>query len=140
MSNILEIIYFKHKLEINKIGIRIELKKYMSRINAAADEVEKAMEADYFSDEIASSLLDEISIQLKNIQLRGRQLKDNLPNKSCISAALFDIMEREFEDCRQIYENLKNITEPYCTLVNRLAETFQNNEDPSTALPCKNNT
>ena len=125
MSNIVEIIYFKHKLEINKIGIRIELKKYMSRINAAADEVEKAMRTDYFSDEIASSLLYELSLRLKNIQLRGRQLKDNLSNKSCISAALFDIMEREFEECRHIYENLKNITEPYCALVNRLAEIFQ---------------
>ena len=49
MSNIVEIIYFKHKLEINKIGIRIELKKYMSRINAAADEVEKALRTDYFA-------------------------------------------------------------------------------------------
>ena len=125
MSNIVEIIYFKQKLEINKIGIRIELKKYMSRINAAADEVEKALRTDYFSDEIASSLLYELSLRLKNIQLRGRQLKDNLSNKSCISAALFDIMEREFEECRHIYENLKNITEPYCILVSRLAEIFQ---------------
>ena len=125
MSNIVEIIYFKQKLEINKIGIRIELKKYMSKINAAADDVEKALKANYFSDEIASSLLDELSLRLKNILLRGRQLKDNLSNKSCISAALFDIMEREFEECRQIYENLKNLTEPYCTLVNRLAEIFQ---------------
>ena len=81
MSNIVEIIYFKQKLEINKIGIRIELKKYMSMINAAADEVEKALRTDYFSDEIASSLLDELSLRLKNIQLRGRQLKDNLSNK-----------------------------------------------------------
>ena len=125
MSNILKKIYFKHKLEIHKIKILIELKKYMLKINAAADEVEKALKADYFSDETASSLLKELSLRLKNIQLRGRQLKDNLSNKSCISAALFDIMEREFEECRHIYENLKNITEPYCILVNRLAEIFQ---------------
>ena len=125
--------YFQHKLEMNKIKIRIELKKYMARINAAADDVEKALKADYFSDEPASLLLEELSLRLKNIQLRGRQLNDNLSNKSSISAALFDIMEREFEECRQIYEELKNITEPYCTLVNRLAEVFQENEDPKTA-------
>ena len=133
MSNILKKIYFKHKLEINKIKILIELKKYMLKINAAADEVEKALKADYFSDETASSLLKELSIRLKNIQLRDRQLEDNLSNKSSISAALFDIMSRGFEECCQIYEELKNITEPYCTLVNRLAEVFQKNEDPKTA-------
>ena len=133
MSNILKKIYFKHKLEIHKIKILIELKKYMLKINAAADEVEKALKAGYFSDETASSLLEELSLRLKNIQLRDRQLEDNLSNKSSISAALFDIMEREFEECCQIYEELKNITELYCTLVNRLAEVFQKNEDPKTA-------
>ena len=122
--------YFQHKLEMNKIKIRIELKKYMARINAAADVVEKALKADYFSDEPASLLLEELSLRLKNIQLRDRQLEDNLSNKSSISAALFDIMAREFEECCQIYEELKNITEPYCTLVNRLAEVFRKNEDP----------
>ncbi|MCR4655778.1 MAG: hypothetical protein K5770_06065 [Lachnospiraceae bacterium] len=105
----------------------------MARINTAADEVEKARNAGYFSDETAASLLEDLSLRLKNIQLRGRQLNDNLPDKSNISAALFDIMEREFEKCRQLYEELKNITEPYCTLVNRLAEIFRENEDPKTA-------
>ena len=105
----------------------------MLKINAAADEVEKALKAGYFSDETASSLLEELSLRLKNIQLRDRQLEDNLSNKSSISAALFDIMSREFEECCQIYEELKNITELYCTLVNRLAEVFQKNEDPKTA-------
>ena len=118
---------------MNKIKIRIELKKYLARINTAADEVDKALKAGYFSDETASSLLEELSLRLKNIQLRGRQLNDNLSNKSGISAALFDIMEREYEECSQIYEKLKNITEPYCTLVNRLADIFQKNEDPKTA-------
>ena len=105
----------------------------MLKINAAADEVEKALNADYFSEETASSLLEELNLRLKNIQLRDRQLQDNLSGKSNISAALFDIMEREFEECCQLYEELKNITEPYCTLVNRLAEVFQKNEDPKTA-------
>ncbi|MCR5789447.1 MAG: hypothetical protein K6G83_06105 [Lachnospiraceae bacterium] len=120
---------------MNKIKIRIELKKYMARINTAADVVEKALKADYFSDEPASSLLEELSLRLKNIQLRGKQLNDNLSNKSNISAALFDIMEREFEECRHIYKELKNITEPYRTLVNRLAEIFQEDEDQNQHYP-----
>ncbi len=130
MSNILKIAYFRYRSELNRIKIRIELKKYMININRAADEVEKALKANYFSDEMASSLLEDLDRRLKNIQLRSIQLKDNLSDKGNISAALFDIMEREFEACRDIYEELDNITEPYCTLVNRLAVTFRKKDDP----------
>ncbi len=91
--------------------------------------MEEALKAYYFTDETAVLLLEDLNRRLKNIQLRSEQLKDNLLYKSNISAALFDIMEREYEDCRHIYEELKNINEPYCVLICRLAETFCENND-----------
>ena len=101
----------------------------MTRINYAAGEVEEALKANYCSDEAAVLLLEDLNRRLKNIQLRSKQLKDNLLYKSNISAALFDIMEREYEDCRHIYEELRFISEPYSVLICRLEETFRKNND-----------
>ena len=128
-------ILFRYRLGINKLKIVLELKKYMTKINYAAGEVEEALKADYFSDEKAVSLLEELDRRLKNIQLRSEQLKDNLLYKSNISAALFDIMEREYEDCRHIYDELKNMNEPYCVLVCRLADSFRENDQLSGCAP-----
>ena len=122
-------IFFKYRHGVNKLKIVFELRKYMTKINYAAGEVEEALKVHYFSDEKAVSLLEDLDRRLKNIQLRSEQLKDNLLYKSNISAALFDIMEREYEDCRRIYEELKNMNEPYCVLICRLAETFREKDD-----------
>ncbi len=104
----------------------------MMKINYAAGEVEEALKANYFSDLEAVSLLEDLDRRLKNIQLRSEQLKENLLYKSNISAALFDIMEREYKDCRRIYEELKIMNEPYCVLICRLADVFREKNDQDT--------
>ncbi len=126
-------IYLFYRRGVTKIGVIFELRKYMTRINYAAGEVEEALEANYFSDETSASLLEDLDRRLKNIQLRGKQLKDNLSYKSNISAALFNIMEREYEDCRHIYEELKAMNEPYSVLICRLADAFREKNDKESA-------